>query len=307
MNLHDFPLIGRYPPPVLLLNTDKTLELLHSLDHRGVRHAIIVDATRRLDGMVDIKRLVDFLGGGKFWDNIVCSRYACRLIDALNNVRVDEIAYKNIPCLKLGEYSLEDIVELIGVQGYSAVPIVLGDMSVVGIVSDRQFIDLLSASHNFYVSLSEIMSSPLIAAKPSTRLVDAMKMLSSNNIRHLPILDEEKRPIGMLSARDIVRHFAREDTLDIIAKEGVSAIHSMPIAAIASKQVITLPYTADASKAIRTMRKYGISSIVITDESGKAIGIVTDRDIISKLPKKLGVDMFFDMLRGLIVMARVSA
>jgi len=103
----------------------------------------------------------------------------------------------------------------------------------------------------------------------------------------------------MLSARDIVRHFAREDTLDIIAKEGVSAIHSMPIAAIASKQVITLPYTADASKAIRTMRKHGISSVVITDESGKAI--------ISKLPKRLGVDMFFDMLRGLIVMARVSA
>ena len=307
MSLHNFPLIGRYPPPVLLLNTDKTLELLHTLDHRGVRHAIIVDATRRLDGMVDIKQLVNFLGGGEFWDAIVCSRYACRLIDALNNVRVDEIAYKNVPCLRLGEYTLEDIVELISTQGYSAVPIVLGNMSVVGIISDKQFIDLLSISHNFYVSLSEIMSSPLIAAKPSTRLIDAMKMLSSNDIRHLPILDEEQRPIGMLSARDIVRHFAHEDTLDVIAKEGVSAIHDMPIAAIASKQVITLPYTADVSKAIRTMRRYGISSIIVTDENGKAIGIVTDRDIISKLPKRLGVDMFFDMLRGLIVMARVSA
>ncbi len=43
-----------------------------------------------------------------------------------------------------------------------------------------------------------------ITVEPGTPIIDALKLMRDANIRHLPVVDKEGKPVGMLSFRDLV-------------------------------------------------------------------------------------------------------
>ena len=54
-------------------------------------------------------------------------------------------------------------------------------------------------------SVRNWMSSPVITVDSYTRLTDAKRVMNSNNIRMLPIVDEGKL-VGIVTRRDLLRH-----------------------------------------------------------------------------------------------------
>lgn len=77
---------------------------------------------------------------------------------------------------------------------------------LVGIVTERDIVKNAAkgASDCKDVKIKDAMSTNLIIAKPSDDLDYVMAVMTQNNIRHLPVVDE-KGLIGMLSMRDVVR------------------------------------------------------------------------------------------------------
>jgi CBS domain-containing protein len=66
--------------------------------------------------------------------------------------------------------------------------------------------------------LSKVMSSPVVTAAPDMSVEDALTLMVRSHFRHLPIVDKEKRVIGITSIRYLLmrRLGEKQATLDIL-------------------------------------------------------------------------------------------
>ncbi|QDI89324.1 CBS domain-containing protein [Candidatus Nitrosopumilus sp. SW] len=85
---------------------------------------------------------------------------------------------------------------------------VLENGSPVGIVTDRDFaIKITAHSYPIDTPIRRIMSTPLISIDPDSDLFTASDLMSTRNIRKLPVIDDD-RIIGIITSTDLVKHFA---------------------------------------------------------------------------------------------------
>lgn len=86
--------------------------------------------------------------------------------------------------------------------------IVLENNLPVGIVTDRDFaIKITAHSYPIDTPVRKIMSSPLISIDSNSDLSIASDLMSTRNVRKLPVIDDDK-VVGILTSSDLVKHFA---------------------------------------------------------------------------------------------------
>jgi CBS domain-containing protein len=51
----------------------------------------------------------------------------------------------------------------------------------------------------------EAMTKEVVLCQPSDRLSEVWSKMKQHGVRHIPIIDEESRPVGMISARDTLQ------------------------------------------------------------------------------------------------------
>ncbi len=129
----------------------------------------------------------------------------------------------------------KDLVELMTGRAISAVPIVDDEGRIAGIVSEadllaveaeerepprrRRFIEWfidrrqLEAIERRAPSLSaaNVMTRDVITARPDTPVEAAIKTLLRARVKRLPVVDDENRVVGIVSRRDLLSPFLRED------------------------------------------------------------------------------------------------
>ena len=85
---------------------------------------------------------------------------------------------------------------------------VLENGSPVGIVTDRDFaIKITAHSYPIDTPIRRIMSAPLISIDPNSDLWTASDLMSTRNVRKLPVIDDD-RIIGIITSSDLVKYFA---------------------------------------------------------------------------------------------------
>jgi len=86
--------------------------------------------------------------------------------------------------------------------------VVLENNLPVGIVTDRDFaIKITAHSYPIDTPVRRIMSSPLISIDPNSDLWVASDLMSTRNVKKLPVIDDDK-VVGMLTSSDLVKHIA---------------------------------------------------------------------------------------------------
>ena len=104
------------------------------------------------------------------------------------------------------DHTAQAALQMMRERDCGAVPVV-DDGVLVGMVTDRD-IALAAAENDLNPSrlrLSQIMSNDVFAVRPDTSISDAEELMRGRQIRRLPVIDENSRPIGMLSLNDIAR------------------------------------------------------------------------------------------------------
>jgi len=82
---------------------------------------------------------------------------------------------------------------------------VMTDESLVGIITERDLVRAIADG----INPQEATAAQVMTRDPATVTPDedvsvvALKMMS-RGVRHLPVVDEEGRPIGLVSARNLV-------------------------------------------------------------------------------------------------------
>jgi CBS domain-containing protein len=91
-------------------------------------------------------------------------------------------------------------------------PVIDDNEHVIGMITDR---DICMAAYTQGRLLSEIpvaiaMSKELFACTPNDSIKDAEEVLSSHQVRRLPVLNEDRKPVGIVSLSDIIREAEHE-------------------------------------------------------------------------------------------------
>ena len=102
--------------------------------------------------------------------------------------------------------TVSEIADLMNLEDIGAVPILDDSYLLLGIVSERDIVRKLvkNGRDSDLVTAKDIMTKHIITVKKDTTLVEADKLMKDNNIRHLPIIDEDKKLVNFISHRDIM-------------------------------------------------------------------------------------------------------
>lgn len=113
----------------------------------------------------------------------------------------------------------------------------------------------------------QIMSFPVVTLTPENTLEDAWDLLHKTRFRHIPIVNEEGRLVGILSDRTLMH--------DLHLRGGNVKIKE----AMTTKVLSATPDTP-IHRIVQLMFIERIGSMPITDEAGRLVGLITRSDIL---------------------------
>ena len=92
-----------------------------------------------------------------------------------------------------------------------AIPVGENDR-LIGMVTDRDLAirSLDGAKDPRNLKARDVMSKGIVYCRDTEELGDAVRIMESKKIRRLPVLDEQKRMVGMLSLGDVAHAASRE-------------------------------------------------------------------------------------------------
>ena len=100
--------------------------------------------------------------------------------------------------------SVLDAIKVLAQEDIGAATVMEGER-LAGIFSERDYTRkvILQGRSSSSTRVEEIMTRNVIVVTPRTRTRECMQLMTEKQIRHLPVVDDE-RVIGMVSIRDIV-------------------------------------------------------------------------------------------------------
>ena len=176
------------------------------------------------------------------------------------NIKVMDIMRKDVAYATLPG-SRDEVHSLLKAKRVSGVP-VLKDGKVVGIVSRA---NLLKKPEEEQLAL--LMTRNPITISPNEDIAVASKILLENNIRRLPVVEDE-RLVGIISVADIVAAIADMNITDHVGK------YMNPV---------SVPVWTDTPLNVvaRIMELARTKAVTVIDNHLEVVGIITDRDIIN--------------------------
>ncbi len=99
-----------------------------------------------------------------------------------------------------------EAITLMAEKGIGALIVMEGE-AVIGIISERDYARkvLLMERSSYNTDVSEIMSSKVITVSPRHGSKHCMELMTEKRLRHLPVLDDAGKLLGMISIGDIVK------------------------------------------------------------------------------------------------------
>jgi CBS domain-containing protein len=117
------------------------------------------------------------------------------------------------------------------VERETGAAVVLDDGELVGLVSERDLMRVVSDGIDPQVPVSDRMTRHVLTGVPSMSIPDALAIMHEGRFRHLPVSDSG-RVVGMVSMRDVMawtalrlRHGGTLEDGDDDAAELLAAIH----------------------------------------------------------------------------------
>lgn len=125
------------------------------------------------------------------------------------------------------------------------------------------------------------MTSPVITLPLSTTLTEAWAMIRDHRFRHIPIVNSEGYPVGILSDRNLLRAavtLGRDIGRSDDAGDPVQTLGNM----VAAPVLTALPHT-NIHQIAKTLLEEHIGAMPIINDENRIIGIITRSDILRAL------------------------
>lgn len=153
--------------------------------------------------------------------------------------------------------------------------------------------------------VKELMTTDVIAFKPEDKIRYINEIFRTKNISGAPVIDDQRKVIGVISESDIMNLTATIplpdlDPIDPIAtftyqrklrkipfeiEEQCETLFEGSCEDVMSKKPITVSSDDSISNVARIMHKNDFNRLPVVDDGGKLIGIIARSDVIGVLVK----------------------
>ncbi len=265
-------------PVYTVAKTAPVLEAAETMAYRWVRALPVVNpGSKALEGIVTAMDLVNYLGGGEYY-NIVVNRHKDNIFHALRLEPVESIMNPN-PIYVTIDAKIPEMIEKMVVHNIGVLPVLLPDGRVYGIVTEHDLVERL-VEKTVGRRVEEVMSKNVVTVSRKATLKEAMELMVKFGVRRLPIVEDDGRVWGIITAKDVVRYFGRHQAFENAPSGKVSEAISVPVTLVGTQGVHTIRPDADVGEAATKMMETKVSSLLVVDDEGRLLGIITERDIL---------------------------
>jgi acetoin utilization protein AcuB len=124
------------------------------------------------------------------------------------------------------------------------------------------------------------MTANPITVRLETSLPEAHQVMVSEEIRRLPVVDEDGNLLGIVTLGD-VRGAQPSPATSLSIWEMNYLLSSLDVEKIMTPDPITIHPQQTIGEAARTMLENRVSGLPVTDDNGRLVGIITESDIFS--------------------------
>lgn len=131
-------------------------------------------------------------------------------------MEVKDLMTENPACC-MPETSMREVANLMVDNDCGEIPILDENKNVVGVVTDRDIACRgIAQGKGQDTPVGEIMSNPVITVTPETDIHDCCNKMEQNQIRRIPVVDENGVCCGMVSQADIARNATGRETAEMV-------------------------------------------------------------------------------------------
>lgn len=138
--------------------------------------------------------------------------FLCRSIGSLNPVA---------PICVKEDASIKSVIDVLKSNRIGSVVVVDSAGKLCGIFTERDCVlKVLDTSLDFNkTAISSVMTRDPVTEVPETTIAFALNLMSHGGFRHIPIVDADKTPVGIVSVKDVVDYLVQSLTEDLLGLE----------------------------------------------------------------------------------------
>ncbi|OGP82767.1 MAG: hypothetical protein A2V87_03860 [Deltaproteobacteria bacterium RBG_16_58_17] len=144
------------------------------------------------------------------------------------------------------------------------------------------------------IPVKEVMTGIVVAVGMAAELHEAAHLLSEHKISGMPVVDNEKRVVGVISEADLLqlvgmkKDHTFKDILQNILGEAVRAKTTAGnrVQDVMTSPALTIGPDEDIKKAALLLDERRIKRLPVVDGEGRLVGIVSRGDIVRTIGKK---------------------
>ncbi|MER7674000.1 CBS domain-containing protein [Kitasatospora sp. NPDC096128] len=134
--------------------------------------------------------------------------------------------------------------------------------------------------------VGELMTSAVVHVRPDTGFKEIARLLAEHDITAVPVLDDEDRPLGVVSEADLLlNEAAQEDPAGLLLTPDLTPGERARSRATTAVGLMTAPAVCarpewTVVEAARLMESEHVKRLPVVDEAGRLVGIVSRANLL---------------------------
>jgi acetoin utilization protein AcuB len=133
------------------------------------------------------------------------------------------------------------------------------------------------------------MTREVITVDQEATIFDAQELLAQNKIRHLPIIDKDRRLIGIITDRDIRSALPYNSLMEHCNEEEKERVSQFKVKDIMTKDPISISPADTIQDALLMIQNSKVGALPVVDDDHKLKGIISVRDLLQAFINVLGI------------------
>jgi CBS domain-containing protein len=198
------------------------------------------------------------------------------------------------------------VVEKLLDKAYSALPVVGPGNRLVGIISDTDLLErgdmeisislkratdpalarsLIHRLRQNERKVTDVMTPHPVTINPQASLSEAARLMGKRNLKRLPVVDANKRLVGMLSRFDILTALAAGHLPQLASNKDYGHLRNdlRTVADVMDPSVPMVLPEALLSQVLALLTSDPSQRVVVIDSDRRVVGIISDTDLVARM------------------------
>ena len=120
------------------------------------------------------------------------------------------------------------------------------------------------------MKVSEVMIKDVKTVKETSTLKEAAQIMVKDKIGSVIVLNNENKPVGVITRTDVLNHFVSTDPVD----------PNVPVKNFLKVKLVTISPDDQTDIAEKLLTETKLHHLIVIDHNGKLVGVLSTLDII---------------------------